>query len=122
MIASFEERQTAFAVNCVVALLLLFDTRRKESLPVKTATIFGLVFCLLGFALATQGQAAEYYSYRDPDGRLVISNKPPPPGSWVLRKLELPETADAQVQQPQAGDDTQLNEQSEGSEQLSKNK
>ena len=109
MIASFEDRQTAFAVNCVVALMLLFDTRRKESLPVKTATIFGLVFCVLGFALATQGQAAEYYSYRGPDGRLVISNRPPPPRSLVLRKLELPESADPQVQQPHEGGDTQLN-------------
>ena len=87
----------------------------------KTATMIGLVFCFY-LALGSQAQAAEYFRYRDPDGRLVISNKPPPPGSWVLRKLELPETADAQVQQPQAGDDTQLNEQSESSEQLSKEK
>ena len=88
----------------------------------KSATIFGFVFCLLGFTLATQSQAAEYYSYRDPDGRLVISNRPPPSRSLVLRKLELPESADPQVQQPQENDDRQLNGQSEGSAKQSNDK
>ena len=87
----------------------------------KTATIIGLVFGSY-LSLATQSQAAEYYRYRDPDGRLVISNKPPPPGSWVLRKLDLPEAADPQVQQPHEGGDTQLNGHSEGSVKPSKNR
>jgi hypothetical protein len=43
-----------------------------------------LAFCLslfLGLAVVTRGQAEEHYIYQDPDGKLVISNKPPPPGS-----------------------------------------
>ena len=91
----------------------------------KIVTTIGLVFCFyvfLGLALATHGQAEEYYRYRDPDGRLVISNKPPPPGSWVLRKLELPEAADPQVQQPHEGSDTEPNGHSEDPAKPSKNK
>jgi hypothetical protein len=78
-------------------------------------------FCFLGLALATQGQAEEHYIYRDPHGKLVISNKPPPPGSDVLRKLELPQATDPQVQQPHEGGDTQLNGKADGSAQPSKN-
>ena len=69
----------------------------------KTFTTIALVFCFylfLGLALATQGQAEEHYIYKDSHGRLVISNKPPPAGSDILRKLELPEPGDPQIQQP----------------------
>jgi hypothetical protein len=76
----------------------------------KTATIFGLVLCLL--TLATHAQAEEHFIYRDPQGRLVISNKPPPNGSDVLGKLALIE---GKVQQPQEGGDVQLNWRAEGS-------
>jgi Domain of unknown function (DUF4124) len=92
---------------------------------VKTFTTFGLGFCLsllLGLALAPQGQAKEYYTYKDPRGDLVISNKVPPTGSIVLKRHELPEATDSQVQQPQEGGDTQINGQSEGSDKPSKNK
>jgi len=40
-------------------------------------------FCfafLLGLAVATQGQAEDYYIYETPNGELVISNKQPPSG------------------------------------------
>lgn len=79
----------------------------------KTFRIFRLGFCLslfLGLALATQGHAEEFYTYKDPHGNLVISNKLPPTGSIVLRRQELPE-----VQQPQEGNATPLNGQSERS-------
>lgn len=91
----------------------------------KIVTTIGLVFCFyvfLGLTLAGQGQAEEYYKYKDPHGNLVISNKPPPPGSNVLRKLDLPEANDPQVQQLQEGNDTELNGHSEGSAKPSKNK
>jgi hypothetical protein len=83
---------------------------------VKTFATFRLGFCLslfLGLALTTQGQAEEHYIYQNPHGKLVISNQPPPPGSNVLRKLDLPEPTDPQVQQPREHADTQLNEKSE---------
>jgi|GEM_PF-3460133 len=36
--------------------------------------------------------AADYYTYCDPDGRLVISNKKPPEGSKIIKKQQLPDT------------------------------
>jgi hypothetical protein len=93
---------------------------------VKTVTKIGLVFCfslLLGLAAAPQGQAEEHYIYKDPHGNLVISNQRPPAGSNVLRKIELPEATDAQVQQqPHESSDTLLNGRSEDSSKPSKNK
>ena len=89
----------------------------------KTLTRIGMVFCLyLFFALAfvAQGQAEEFFIYKDPQGNLVISNKPPAPGSSVLKKHDLPETPGPEVSQPQA--DPQPNERSEGSPQPPKSK
>jgi hypothetical protein len=88
---------------------------------VKTITKFGMVFGLfafLGLALAAQGSAEEFYTYRDPQGNLVISNKPPPPGSKVLKKQNLPEATDGQ-ESPE-GSDAQPNGRPEGSAKPSK--
>jgi hypothetical protein len=57
---------------------------------------FGFAF-FLGLAVITQGQAEDYYIYQDPDGKLVISNKEPPPGSKIIRQL--PEPTDREVPQ-----------------------
>lgn len=93
----------------------------------KTVTTFGRVLSFslfLGLALATQGQAEEHYIYKSSHGNLVISNQTPPPGSNVLRRLELPEVADPQVQRPHEGSDMRLNgpEPSEDSAKRSQNK
>jgi hypothetical protein len=91
---------------------------------VKNVTTIGLVFgffLFLGLALATRSQAEEYYTYKDPHGNLVISNKLPPTGSIVLKRYELPQ-ADPQVQPSQETSDTKLNGESEGSAKPSKNK
>jgi hypothetical protein len=93
--------------------------------PVKTITTIALVFSFslfLGLALATQGQAEEHYIYKDPHGNLVISNKLPPTGSIVLKRHELPEATDLQVQQSQESSDTPLNGPSEGSAKPSKSR
>jgi hypothetical protein len=53
-----------------------------------------LAFCFalfLGLAVITQGQAEEYYIYHDSDGKLVISNKQPPPASKIIRQQNLPD-------------------------------
>jgi hypothetical protein len=92
---------------------------------VKTVTRIGLVFCFslfLGLALAPQGQAEEFYAYKDPHGNLVISNKLPPTGSIVLKRYELPEANDPQIQQRHEGSDTQLNGKSEDRAKPSQNK
>lgn len=86
----------------------------------KIVTTIGLVFCFylfLGLVLATQGQAEDHYIYKDPRGLLVISNKPPPSGSNVLRKLDLTEGL---VQQPQQAGDSQPSGRSDGSAKQSK--
>ena len=91
----------------------------------KTVTKIGLVFCFslfLGLAAAPQVQAEEHYIYKDPHGNLVISNQRPPAGSNVLRKIDLPDATDPQVQQSQEPSDTQLNGHSEDPAKPSKNK
>ena len=91
----------------------------------KTLTRIGLVFCLyLFFALAfvAQGQAEDFFIYKDPQGNLVISNKPPPPGSSVLKKHDLPETPGPELSQPKEGADPQPNERSDSSPQPPKSK
>jgi len=38
-------------------------------------------------------ESAEYYIYRHPDGRLVLSNQKPPPGSKIIKQQSLPDLA-----------------------------
>jgi hypothetical protein len=59
------------------------------------------------FLLASHGQAEEHFIYKDAQGRLVISNQRPPPGSYVLRKFDLPEFREAQMQPLQESSSTQ---------------
>jgi len=92
---------------------------------INARTTLKLAFCFylfLGLALATQGQAGEYYTYRDPNGKLVISNKQPPPGSKIVRQQTLPDVADSQSSSGQERDDIRSNGQIEGSPNASKNK
>ena len=58
----------------------------------RRVTILNHAFCfdLLGLAVVTQGHAEEYYSYQSPNGKLVISNKQPPPGSKIIKQQNLP--------------------------------
>jgi hypothetical protein len=63
----------------------------------------------LGIALAAQGSADEYYTYRDPDGKLTISNKPPPAGSKIIKQQKLPEPADRQIQDSKESEDVRVN-------------
>jgi hypothetical protein len=76
----------------------------------------------LGLAVVTQGQAEDYYIYQTPNGALVISNKEPPPGSEIIKRLPGAtdrETPQAQAQEP---DKTQPKVQPEGSLKPSKTK
>ena len=66
----------------------------------KIITTAALIFASL-FFLTAHAQAEEHYIYKDPQGGLVISNQKPPAGSTVLRKLDLPEFREAQMQQVQ---------------------
>ena len=77
-----------------------------------------LAFCLalfLGLAVVTQGQAEDYYFYEGPKGELVISNKEPPPGSKIIKRL--PGVTDREAPQAQAQEPrkTPPNGQTEGS-------
>ena len=81
-----------------------------------------LVALLVGFALATESQAEDYYFYEGPKGELVISNKEPPPGSKIIKRL--PGMTDKEILQAQAQEPgkTPPNVQPEGSPNTSKNK
>jgi hypothetical protein len=70
---------------------------------------------LVGLAVVTQGQAEEHYIYQDPDGKLVISNKEPPPGSKIIEQQNLPGVTDSEVPQAQEPGKPQPNVQTEGS-------
>jgi Domain of unknown function (DUF4124) len=72
-------------------------------------------YLFLGIALATPGHAEEYYTYRDPDGKLTISNKRPPAGSKIIKQQNLPELADSPIQDPKESEDVRLNENSKAS-------
>jgi len=71
----------------------------------------------LGLAVVTQGLAEDYFICHDPDGKLVISNKKPPPGSKIIRQRDLPDIPQTQepVKAPPHG-------QTEGSPKPSKSK
>jgi hypothetical protein len=76
-----------------------------------------LISLLLGLAVVTQGHAEPYYVYQTPNGALVVTNKEPPPGSKILKQLNLPEDPQAQ----EAGK-PQPNPQTESSPKPSKDK
>jgi hypothetical protein len=87
---------------------------------VKIITTIALVFSFslfLDLALVTQGQAEEYYIYKDSHGNLVISNKLPPTGSIIIKRHELP-----QVQESREGGEPQLKGSTENSAKPSKRK
>ena len=68
---------------------------------INARTILNLAFCFCLFLVigaARSGLAADYYTYHDPGGKLVISNKLPPPGSKIIKKQDLPELPDTQTQ------------------------
>jgi hypothetical protein len=84
-----------------------------------------LAFCFalfLGLAVVPQRQAEEHYIYQDPDGKLVISNKQPPPGSKIIKQQNLPGVTDGEVPQAQEPGKPQPNVQTEGSPKPSNNK
>jgi hypothetical protein len=73
-----------------------------------TTLILILAFTSLLLSVPVQqGNAAEYYIYRDSRGALVISNQKPPPGSQIIRQRDFPEAPDSQVPQTNAGNNSQ---------------
>ena len=69
-----------------------------------------LAICLalfLGLTVVTQGLADDYYFYEGPKGELVISNKEPPPGTKIIKRV--PGTTDRETPQAQEHGKTQSN-------------
>ena len=79
-----------------------------------------LVALFVGFALVTESQAEDYYFYKGPKGELVISNKEPPPGSQIIKRV--PGATDRETPQAQEPVKPQPNPQPEGSQKPSKAK
>jgi hypothetical protein len=63
---------------------------------------------LISFLTALVGDAysGEYFTYRDRDGKLVISNKTPPAGSKIIKKQTLSEVTDLQIAESETRDET----------------
>jgi len=74
----------------------------------------------LGLAIVTQGQAEDYYFYKGSKGELVISNKEPPPGSQIIKRVR--GATDREAPQGQETVKPQPNPQPEGSPKPSKAK
>ena len=72
-------------------------TKSREQRPVKRINVrAALIALFLGLAAIAPRLAEDYYIYRDPDGKLAISNKQPPPGSKIIKQQNLPEASQAQ--------------------------
>ena len=74
----------------------------------------------LSLAVAAQSQADDYYFYKGPKGELVISNKEPPPGSQIIKRV--PGTTDKETPQAQEPAKPQPNVQPEDSPKPHKDK
>jgi hypothetical protein len=81
-----------------------------------------LISLFLGLAAVTQGHGEDYYVYQTPNGALVITNKEPPPGSKIIKRLSFHDTTDNEVQQSQQPNNPQPNVEPESSQKPSKNK
>ena len=79
-----------------------------------------LIAILVGLAVVTQVHAEDYYFYKGPKGELVISNKEPPPGSQIIKRV--PGTTDRETPQAQEPAKPQPNVQPDGSPKPTKNK
>ena len=68
----------------------------------KLSATLNLASCLalfLGLAVVTQSHAQDYYFYEGSKGELVISNKEPPPGTKIIKRV--PGTTDRETPQAQ---------------------
>ena len=75
---------------------------------IDTRKILRIVFSLswlIAAAAAGCAYAGDYYTYRDADGRLVISNTAPPPGRKIINKQTLPEVTDREIAEARARED-----------------
>jgi hypothetical protein len=81
-----------------------------------------LISLFLGLAAVTQAQAEDYFIYQTPNGALVISNKEPPPGSKITKRISFPDAPDNEAPQNQPSNNPQPNGPAESSPKPSKTK
>jgi len=76
---------------------------------INARTTWRMVFSFSWFvALAVVGHAygGDYYTYQDLNGKLIISNNAPPPGSKIIKKETLSEVTDQQIAESRVREDT----------------
>jgi hypothetical protein len=81
-----------------------------------------LIFLFLGLAVVAKAQAEDYYIYQTPNGAVVITNKEPPPGSKITKRISFPDAPDNEAPQNQPTDKLQPNGPTERSPKPSKEK
>jgi hypothetical protein len=74
-----------------------------KSIKARTA----LILLLLGVAAVSQAQAEDYYIYQTPNGAVVITNKEPPPGSKITKRISFPDATDNEDSQSQQSNNPQ---------------
>jgi hypothetical protein len=77
--------------------------------------IASALISLLALVVVTEAQAEDYYIYRDPDGKLLISKKEPPSGSKIIKRHSWTEATDSESPQGQQPHNPQPNIQAESS-------
>jgi hypothetical protein len=81
-----------------------------------------LISLLLGFTMVTQGRAEDYYIYQTPNGAVVITNKEPPPGSKITKRISFPDATDNEDSQSQQSNNPQPKRPLDSSPKTSKGK
>jgi hypothetical protein len=74
------------------------------------SALIGGFFLLTTAIAASKLTAAEFYFYRAVDGRLVLSNQKPPPGSTILKQRTYPDPQATEAQPVRQRDETRPDE------------
>lgn len=68
----------------------------------KTLSMIFSFACLIMASAVGRASAGDYYTYRDANGNLVISNNAPPPGRKIIQTQTLPEVTDREIAEARA--------------------
>ena len=77
---------------------------RRINAAVTLKLIFPLC-CFMALVMIKNADAGEYFTYRDPQGNLILSNSIPPAGSQIIKRETLPEVSDQKIAESRVRDE-----------------